>query len=313
MQSFIASCSSAALTDLEKNLFRACDPLGFILFKRNIENPDQLRRLTHALRDSVGRDAPILIDQEGGRVQRMGPPHWPAYPAAGALPGMAEVDQTARAIARDLIACGIDVNCAPVMDVLFPQTHDVIGNRAYADNPDTVFACAWAACRAFIEAGITPVMKHIPGHGRAESDSHHDLPVVAAPVGELRDCDFVPFRRMAAEPFAAQLWGMTAHVVYTGVDPVHPASASPDVIGLIRTDIGFEGLLVSDDISMNALARYGAVEGRALQVLEAGCDIALYCAGIGGEMERLAETIPSLSDTSRERYERSRLRGRHAA
>ena len=298
------------LSGAERALFASANPLGFILFKRNIETPQQISALTAALRESVGHDCPILIDQEGGRVQRMGPPHWPAYPCAQECD---DVPAVAAAIAADLAAVGIDVNCIPVLDILFPETHQAIGNRAYGDSAQSVYGRGRQAIEAHLAAGITPVMKHIPGQGRATLDSHYDLPVVAASLDELRAVDFKPFVHMAAAPFADQLWGMVSHIVYSAIDGDHPASVSAKVIDLIRKELHFDGLLLSDDVSMGALARYGAPEDRCKAMLEAGCDIALYCAGKLDEMEKIASSAPRMSRESLGRYERSRIRRRPAA
>lgn len=299
-----------ALTPDEKALFREADPFGFIIFGRNIDNPDQVKALVDAMRAAVGREAPVMIDQEGGRVQRMKAPHWPAYPSALAC---ADVPGTARALAGDLVRAGIDVNCAPVLDILFPDTHKAIGDRAYGDTAETVFSKGREVCKAFLEQGVTPVIKHIPGQGRATLDSHYDLPVVDAALADLRAADFVPFRKMADEPFIDRVWGMISHIVYPAVDPDHPASASAKVIDLIRKELHFDGLLLSDDVSMEALATYGQVEDRCKAMLDAGCDIALYCAGKLDEMERIAAVAPPMREDSAVRYERSHIRRRPAA
>lgn len=317
MKPVIFSCEGFTLTNAEKALFVAMQPLGFILFKRNIDNPGQLKKLTEELRLSVSRDCPILIDQEGGRVQRMGPPHWNACQSARDHQSIDEVRVTTRSIAKDLSSVGIDVNCSPVLDVLCPDTHDAIGNRAYSDDPADVAAKGLAVCEEYLAAGITPVIKHIPGQGRAASDSHHDLPVVDASLETLTNCDFVPFRHVCQSASAAGVWAMTSHVVYTAIDPDAPATVSPAVIDLIRCDIGFQGLLLSDDVSMGALDFLGNPADRTAKILASGVDIALYCAGKLQEMEEIAAIVPPVSATAMERYERSRtaknLRGRSAA
>lgn len=313
MKPVILSCESLTLSDAEKTFFRELDPLGFILFKRNIDTPEQLKRLNAQLRDAVGRDAPILIDQEGGRVQRMGPPHWTACDAAMNCQTLDDVRRAATAIARDLSAADIDVNCAPVMDVLNAATHQAIGDRAFSGDPDDVFNKAMAVCDVFLAHGITPVVKHMPGQGRADVDSHHDLPVVSAPLDDLRAVDFVPFKRLSSHALAPSVWGMIAHVVYASIDPVHPATVSPDVIRAIRDDIGFKGLLVTDDVSMGAMKTYGNIAQRCKSMLSAGCDIALYCWAHINEMEEIAADIPAMTPATLERYDRSRLRRRPAA
>ncbi len=299
--------SGLVITDDEASFFKEAEPFGYILFKRNIENPQQLRALTDSLRNLHGsEDLPILIDQEGGRVRRMGPPHWPGWPAAQACSNAEEAGTVASDMARSLVQAGINVNCAPVLDVWCEATHEAIGDRAFSDNPDDVFVKAYEQCVSFLDRGITPVIKHLPGQGRAASDSHHDLPVVSASLKELQDIDFKPFRRICADEIAPQIWGMVSHIVYEAVDPDHPASVSPDVINLIRQEIGFGGLLLSDDVSMGALKKYGPPEDRCLKMLESGCDIALYCAGNLEEMEKIAARVPTLSAPVKERYERSR-------
>jgi beta-N-acetylhexosaminidase len=309
-KAIILSVAGPVLSGAESALFADTQPLGFILFKRNIENPDQLRTLTSDLRASVGRDCPILIDQEGGRVQRMNAPHWPQYPSAQ---DCIDVPGTASAIAADLVKVGIDVNCVPVLDILFPETHQAIGNRAYGSTPEDVFTKGKQVIEACLAAGVTPVMKHMPGQGRAAQDSHYDLPLVAASLDELRASDFLPFERLTEESFIPQVWGMVSHILYRAVDPDHPASVSAKVIDLIRKELHFDGLLLSDDVSMGALSRYGEVEDRCKAMLAAGCDIALYCAGKLEELEKVAPSAPRMSDKSVDRYERSRIRRRSAA
>src|SRR5215204_7506807 len=235
IRAFIAGCSGHSLTPDERAFFRAAEPWGFILFKRNIASPGQVKALTQALRECVAReDAPILIDQEGGRVQRMGPPHWPVYPPGRAYGRIAGNDPLyhreiarlgARLMAHDLRAVGINVDCVPVLDVPIAGAHDVIGDRAYGRDPETVALLGRAAAEGLIAGGVLPVIKHIPGHGRAAADSHHDLPVVEASRAELERQDFVPFRHLADMPLA-----MTAHVVYTALDLEHPATTSTTVM-----------------------------------------------------------------------------------
>ena len=296
-RAFIAGCSGPVLTAEEEASFRAAAPWGFIVFKRNIETPAQLTALTAALREAVGRDAPILIDQEGGRVQRMGPPHWPAYPPGRAYGRLAGNDPLyhreiarlgARLMADDLRAVGITVDCVPVLDVPIAGAHDVIGDRAYGRDPETVALLGRAAAEGLIAGGVLPVIKHIPGHGRAAADSHHDLPVVQASRAELERQDFVPFRHLADMPLA-----MTAHVVYTALDPEHPATTSASVMrDVIRGHIGYDGLVMSDDVSMNALS--GSLAERTRAAFAAGCDMVLHCNGRLDEMEAVASDSPEL-------------------
>jgi beta-N-acetylhexosaminidase len=314
-RAFIVGCSGPVLTPEEEAFFRAAEPWGFILFRRNVETPEQVRALTAALRDTVGRaDAPILIDQEGGRVQRMGPPHWPAYPPGrtyGRLAGNDPLYQReiarlgARLMANDLRAVGIDVDCLPVLDVPVPGAHDVIGDRAYAHVPETVAMLGRAAAEGLIAGGVLPVIKHIPGHGRAGADSHHDLPVVHASREELERQDFVPFRHLADMPLA-----MTAHVVYTALDPDRPATTSPAVMTeVIRGHMGYDGLVMSDDLSMNALA--GTLKERARAAFAAGCDMALHCNGRLDEMDAVASETPELAGEAKRRAAAALARIRH--
>jgi beta-N-acetylhexosaminidase len=299
----IFGCSGPELTAPEADFFRATRPWGFILFRRNVASPEQVRRLTNALRESIGDPtAPVLADQEGGRVQRLGPPHWPKYPPGRAY-GETAADPVerqglawlgARLIAADLMAVGINVDCAPVLDVPTPGAHDVIGDRAYGASPDAVAALGRAAAEGLLAGGVLPVIKHMPGHGRAMSDSHQRLPTVSAPLAALAS-DFAPFRACADLPAA-----MTAHVVYAAIDSERPATASKPVIErVIRGDIGFRGLLLSDDLSMKALK--GDFESRARMALEAGCDIVLHCNGDMAEMQAVAAGARRLEGAAAER------------
>ncbi len=291
------------LGDAERGFFRDADPWGFILFARNVRDPDQLRRLTGALRDAVGRDAPVLIDQEGGRVARLRPPHWTGWPPALDQMARTRPGQGARAmwlryrvIADELAQAGIDVNCAPVADLPVPGAHEVIGDRCYGGDPETVAAAGRAVAEGLLAGGVLPVLKHIPGHGRATADSHADLPRVATDRATLRRTDFAPFRALADLPL-----GMTAHVVFQAIDPEAPATLSPAVIGLIRDEIGFGGLLMTDDIGMGALS--GPFEGRCRQALRAGCDVILHCSGDFAEMEQVAGAAGRLDGASLRRAE----------
>jgi beta-N-acetylhexosaminidase len=282
--------SGASLTADERALFIAADPAGYIVFKRNCVDPTQLLALTDELRTLAGRDVPILIDQEGGRVARLGPPHWPVFPAAaafGALYDRAPISAieaarlNAEAIALTLRSIGVNVDCLPLLDVPQPDAHGIIGDRAYAADPQWIAALGRATLQGLRARGVCGVIKHIPGHGRAMVDSHLDLPVVDASRDELQS-DLAPFRALSDAPMA-----MTAHVVYTALDAARCATMSPTVIGLIRDDIGFDGLLMSDDLGMKALdGDFGAL---ALGALEAGCDIALHCSGDFAEMRAIVE------------------------
>jgi beta-N-acetylhexosaminidase len=298
---FICGCRGLEFTPDEIAFLRESDPWGFILFKRNIGTPPQVQALTNHFRDIVGRHAPVLVDQEGGRVQRLGPPHWPSYPAASRfgeiyavdpLGGLAAAKWAARLIADDLHRVGITVDCLPVVDVPQPGSHDVIGDRAYASQPEPVALLARAAMVGLMEGGVLPVVKHIPGHGRAHADSHLSLPIIDTPREDLVRSDFLPFAALADAPMA-----MTAHVVYSALDADAPATLSARVIqSVIREDIGFAGLLMSDDLSMNALA--GSLGQRAGRAIAAGCDVALHCNGDLDEMQAVAADAGSLAGSA---------------
>lgn len=301
----IFGCAGHRPTDTERRFFREADPLGFILFARNCDTPDQLHGLVEDLRETVGRaDAPVLIDQEGGRVARLRPPHWRAAPPAAVFGEIAGRDPVAaceavrlnaRLLAAELAELGISVDCAPLLDLRLPETHDVIGDRSFGEIPDLVATLGRAACEGFLAGGVMPVVKHIPGHGRATVDSHHDSPVVEAPLATLRETDFRVFRALNDAP-----WAMTAHVVYSAVDPNRPATTSATVIDeVIRGDIGFQGVLVSDDLSMQALS--GGLAERTRDALAAGCDIALHCNGRMEEMEAVAAAASPLSAAAMDR------------
>ena len=301
----IFGCAGMTLGDAERHLFEASDPVGFVLFARNIDEPGQVRTLVAALRESVGREAPVLIDQEGGRVARLRPPHWREAPAAARFGELAKLDRfvaaeaaalNSRLLADELLTLGIDVDCLPVLDVPSPDADAVIGDRAYGDTAKLVAMLGRAACGGLLAGGVLPVIKHIPGHGRAGADSHHALPVVTTPVAELERTDFVPFRDLAGMPLA-----MTAHVIYTDIDRARPATLSPSVIGqVIRGSIGFDGLLLSDDIGMGALS--GPMAERGAAALAAGCDVVLHCSGELDEMQAIAADLPRLDDAGEARF-----------
>jgi len=295
---FITGVCGAALTAAERGFLREARPWGLILFKRNIETADQVSALTASFRDAVGADAPVLVDQEGGRVQRLTPPQWPSYPAAAVYGRLYDRDRKAalaaarlgaRLIADDLRRLGIDVDCLPVADVPAVGADAVIGDRAYGDTPDKVAALAGAAAAGLLEGGVLPVVKHLPGHGRATADSHLRLPVVSAAREELEATDFAAFRPLAKLPL-----GMTAHVVFSAYDPVTPATTSATIVRqVIRDSIGFKGLLMSDDVSMGALS--GSIAERTRAALAAGCDLVLHCNGMLDEMEAVAAAAPPLA------------------
>ncbi|TFL19624.1 glycoside hydrolase family 3 N-terminal domain-containing protein [Jannaschia formosa] len=299
---FILGCEGPDLGPSEAAFFREADPWGFILFARNVDGPDRLRALTGALRDSVGRHAPVLIDQEGGRVQRLGPPFWSDWPAP--LDQMDRASDPARAmflratlIARELRDVGVDVNCTPTADIAGEATHPFLYNRLYGRDVEEVVTRARANAEGCLQGGVLPVLKHMPGHGRGTADSHLRLPVVDTPRAELRETDFEVFRRLADLPL-----GMTAHVVYSDIDPL-PGTISPAIHALVRGELGFGGLLMTDDISMQALP--GDMATRCAASIAAGCDLVLHCNGDRAEMERVAGTCPRLAGAALERADRA--------
>ena len=305
----VFGCSGTTLTEAERSLFGDANPFGFILFARNCESPDQVRVLVDDFRECVGREnAPVLIDQEGGRVARLKPPHWRAAPATGRFARLAQVDRdkgteaaklNARLIAADLHALGITVDCIPVLDLPRPGSDPIIGDRASGSDTPTAVSVGRAICEGLLEGGVLPVIKHIPGHGRASVDSHEALPEVSTPQEDLEATDFAPFRALNGLP-----WAMTAHVLFSSIDPRAPATLSPIVIQkIIRDRIGFAGLLISDDLSMGALG--GGIGDRASGALAAGCDLALHCNGEFDEMETIAEVCPGLSDAAMDRAARA--------
>ncbi len=299
----IYGCSGHRLTESEKAFFADVRPWGFILFRRNVDSPEQMRALTDELRDCIGDSAcPVLIDQEGGRVQRMGPPHWRKYPPGEAYLKATNDPHTARELARlgarlmahDLRAVGVNVDCAPVLDVPVPGAHDIIGDRAYAHDPATVARMGRAAAEGLLAGGVLPVIKHMPGHGRAFADSHHDLPVVHADLDTLDGWDFAPFKALSDMPLA-----MTAHVVFDAIDPKRPATTSRKAVGLMRDQLGFGGLIMTDDLSMKALS--GSLRERAEASLKAGCDVVLHCNGDLDEMRLVAEGAGKLKGQAAKR------------
>ncbi|MGH1376268.1 MAG: beta-N-acetylhexosaminidase [Alphaproteobacteria bacterium] len=307
----IFSLSGYELTDGEKALFRDANPFGFILFKRNCDTPQQLYTLIYQLKDIVRRDCPVLIDQEGGRVQRLKPPHWREYRPMQYFGDLYVRDpdealellrfETLRLV-EELVEVGVNVNCAPVLDLIFDGAHDIIGDRSFSSDPAIVSRLGLSVCRHFISAGITPIIKHIPGHGRGLSDSHLELPYVDTSLDDLKNTDFVPFRDISASDVGKDVWAMTAHITYQGIDPKHPVSVSDSAISdVIRGDIGFEGILIGDDLDMKALDDYGSISDKARQSLDAGCDLALYCSGEQDKMEMLAHDLPSMSAKTLER------------
>src|ERR1700722_19736487 len=301
-RAFITGVSGPELNAAEREFIRSERPWGFILFKRNIETPAQVSLLVRELRESINDpEAPVLVDQEGGRVQRFGPPHWPIYPPGAVFGTLYDIEPSlglsaarlsARLIAADLIETGVSVDCLPLADVPVPGADAVIGNRAYGTEPQKVAAIARAVTEGLVQGGILPVLKHIPGHGRATADSHLRLPTVDTPPNDLETTDFAAFQPLADLPMA-----MTAHVVFSALDPVHPATTSATIIErVIRGVIGFQGLLMSDDVSMNALS--GSIAERTKAIFAAGCDTVLHCNGNLEEMREVAAETPELSGTA---------------
>jgi beta-N-acetylhexosaminidase len=308
-RAFITGVSGPELSPTEREFVRGARPWGFILFKRNIETPDQVSGLVSELRDCVDDpDAPVLIDQEGGRVARLGPPHWPAYPPGATFGALYDLDTalglkaarlSSRLIAADLIELGITVDCLPLADVPVAGADSVIGNRAYGSEPAKVAAIARAVTEGLAQGGVLPVLKHIPGHGRATADSHFRLPTVDTPREELERTDFAAFQPLADLPMA-----MTAHVVFSALDPAQPATTSATIIRqVIRGTIGFQGLLMSDDVSMNALA--GSIAERTRAIVNAGCDMVLHCNGKLDEMRDVARETPELAGEALDRARRA--------
>lgn len=304
-RAIVLGCTGEVLGAGERDFFSEADPAGFILFRRNCASPGQVRRLVDELRGCVGRaDAAVLIDQEGGRVARLRPPGWRRYPSAAQIAALPEAIAEpaawlgARLIADDLARLGVTVDCMPVLDLPVPGADPVIGDRAYGGEPDRVVRLARAVCEGLIAGGVLPVLKHIPGHGRAGVDSHHACPVVDTEHRDLSRTDFAPFRALAAMP-----WAMTAHIVYRAIDDSAPATFSRKVIGeIIRGEIGFDGILISDDLSMRALG--GGLGERAERALAAGCDLVLHCNGNIAEMEEVAAAAAPVTAEAAERLGR---------
>jgi len=304
--SVIYGLSGTVLSPDEKAFFRDIDPWGFILFARNIEGINQVSRLTLELRDCVGRDAPILIDQEGGRVARLRPPTWRAAPAAQRFADLWKVDEELaieatrinhRLLAHELRTIGIDVDCAPVADLRIEGADAIIGDRAFGTTPEPIIHLGRAAMDGLMAGGVAPIIKHIPGHGRAQADSHLELPVVPEERGLLSETDFAPFKGLNDAPMA-----MTAHIVYSDIDRDLPATQSADVVNkVVRGEIGFDGLLMTDDLSMKALT--GTFRERGELSLKAGCDMLLHCNGQMSEMICVAEGATALTGRALERAE----------
>ena len=292
----IFGCAGAQLLAEERDFYRDAQPAGFILFARNVENPAQLVRLTSDLREAVGWEAPILVDQEGGRVQRLRAPHWrewaPPLDTVLAAPDMGTAARIMglrmRIVARELRAVGIDADCAPLGDLALDETHPFLRNRCYGTSADQVIAVARAVAEGLLAGGVLPVMKHLPGHGRSYTDTHHAVPTVMADRATLAAEDFAPFRALNDLPMA-----MTGHLVFAAYDAKRPATQSPEMIRVIREEIGFAGLLMTDDLNMQALT--GNLAERTARAIAAGCDIALHCKGDMIEMQQVASACGDLT------------------
>lgn len=300
----IYGISGPTLTDEEKYFFSKNGCVGFILFARNIQNKEQLKKLTSSLKELMGGEVLILIDQEGGRVARLKEPHWKCYPAGEFFASLYQEDQQKaldllyknfQEIANDLTEVGINVDCAPVLDILTAKTHQIIGDRAYGNNVEQVTALAKKVCEGLLSKKVYPVIKHIPGHGRAASDSHLELPIVDASLEELRKTDFAVFKNFTEQKFA-----MTAHVLFTALDQKNCTTISPKIIKFIREEIGFKNILMSDDLSMKALG--GSFGERTELVLKAGCDLVLHCNGNMQEMQEINVKLPNISDSLLEKF-----------
>lgn len=314
MQPAIFGIAGQTLTKEERELFRAFPPLGFILFKRNIETPEQVKALTASLRELTGRaDTPILIDQEGARVQKLRPPHWVHLPcmreigdlyARNSAAGIQAVKLHAEIVSGQIAELGFNTVCAPVLDIPLPGAHDVIGDRAFAEDVDTVVALGTEMVRQFLQHGIMPIIKHAPGHGRSDLDSHYACPVVAADKAILDQTDFKAFRDVAAKIGADKIWTMTAHIVFKALDE-EIVSVSKTAIDFLRSDLGLSGPIISDTIEMDALG--GALPDRALATLAAGCDAFLHCSGQFADIKAIANVIPEMTAQAKQRFAHAAL------
>jgi beta-N-acetylhexosaminidase len=305
----IFGCSGYELTPDEISFFKEVNPLGLIVFARNIQDPNQLKKLIKSFRTSVGRpNAPILVDQEGGRVQRLRPPYWTKLPAAEEYGKMyatdkkkavAAVKKHARTLAKELLEIGINVDCWPCLDVQH-RDHNVMESRCYSDNPELVAELAQISVDTALKSGLMPIIKHLPGYGRVIVDPHQKLPTVRAGLSTLEKTDFYPFRQIDCP-----VWGMTAHVIYTALDKDFPATISPTVIKYIREQIGFDGFLICDDMAMGALSSFGTPAEVANRVLSAGCDTVLHCNGVLADMKTVAAVLPPLSKEAERRLKQA--------
>lgn len=309
----IVGVAGEKLTADEKKLFKETNPLGFILFARNIKDKKQVTALVKSLHKAVGREeVPILIDQEGGRIQRLKEPEWKQYPPAKKFgddflhdfaKGKEDARATTAAIAKDLVALGINVNCSPVLDVLTSETHDIIGDRAFGKDPSIVAALGDIVAQEYVANGVIPIIKHIPGHGRAKADSHEELPIVDASHEDMHKRDFYPFHEVGTSIYAEAVWAMTAHVIYTDIDEQLPATCSRKVVfDVIRKEIGFRGFLLSDDLEMKALSHLGDIRARQRLAIRAGCDAVLHCSGNFEDMSSMLSETPKMTSDAVLRY-----------
>jgi beta-N-acetylhexosaminidase len=312
LKAFISGSAGTSLSDAERRFFARTRPCGLILFARNCETPDQLRALIASFKDAVeSEEVLVLIDQEGGRVQRLRPPLWRNMPPASCYGNLYETDPElakraasahARLIAQELRDIGVNVNTAPVLDVPEQRSHKIIGDRAFSFDPDTVIALGRVVIDGCLAGGVLPVIKHVPGHGRAKADSHLSLPKIDVAESELETVDFKPFHALRDAPLA-----MTAHVLLPAFDDRRPASISPVIMGeVIRKRIGLTGLVMSDDLGMKALK--GPLAERARGAIEAGCDVALHCSGKLAEMTEVGDAVPPLEGLAADRFARARAR-----
>ena len=304
----IFGLESLTINNDERDFFKKTSPLGFILFARNIDNPEQVKNLTRELRKIVGWECPILIDQEGGRVARLKPPHWPKWPAMSkfaqlALEDISEAEKSTfenfKDIGSELAKLGINVDCAPVCDILIEGADDIVGDRSFGADIDIVTRLSRQSANGLLANGVLPIIKHIPGHGRAQADSHKELPIVEENIDILRETDFKVFENLANMSWEFTPWAMTAHILYSKIDSKLPATLSPKAIKMIREEIGFDGVLISDDLSMEALQ--GSYTTRTEQALNAGCDVILHCNGKMDEMVAIAKAIKPLEGRALER------------
>jgi beta-N-acetylhexosaminidase len=309
----IFSLKGQTVTPHERAVFKRANPVGFIIFGKNdhvhnIDTPEQTRALVSELKNILGRDCPILIDQEGGRVARLKPPHYPAFPTFESFGhtytenpsrARAELAASTEQIAEILNTLGINVNCSPVADLRHIGAHDIIGDRAFSTDPDVVTDLCDVVARTYLDYGITPILKHAPGHGRALADSHLELPTVDAPRDELDRTDFKPFADLSRRPWAGHSWMMTAHILYPHIDAQNPATLSPAILqDIVRRDWGYGGIIIGDDMDMAAMHPFGDVITRSLATLAAGCDLVLNCQGRLPDMEKLADSLPKIGDTA---------------